>query len=996
MFEAGQQFSHFEIIRKLGEGGMGEVYLAEDKKLNRKVALKILLAEALDDAERQARFQREAKSAAQVSHPNVMGIYDINSAKDPKTEKTLTYIVMELVEGKSLLAYMGSGKVDLASVVKLAEKTASGLAAAHKMGIVHRDIKADNIVVNNEGEPKILDFGLAKPASVVVEGDDSDATQTVEKDQLTRAGKIVGTVSYMSPEQARGDQVDSRSDIFSFGVLLYRMVTGEFPFTGPSTVSTLAKILETRHEPPHLKNKDIPAELERIIDKCLQKAADDRYQDTRDLVVDLRNLRRMYDSGTSDTISAEYSSLRNKSILSGARPRRLRRILIGVGVVAALSVVFKFSGESDSPALSTAQAQGNSLAILGFENKTGDASLDWLETGLPEILLTDLAQAEAITIISRERIIDCFPESKKSDHTFDECVDAASSLGAVNLLSGTFFKLGDKLRIDARLQDVATGNIIFGEKVIGDDPFTLVDSLTAKIAASLNITRQMEQDKSVSTFTSSSPEAYKHYRIGLDKMYSELYEDAIDEFNKALAIDSTFALPYMRIGMSLVFQERPQEGAEYFALAKKYESSLPLREQSLLEIYADIWLDPQYDKAFIKMESFVKRYPDDKEGHTIYGLMIHSFTGDTTRTFAHLDTALQLDPSYQLALSLYASYYRRLSMLDEAVKYAETSRKYHPESPDPYLLLSRVYTQRKQYDKAIAELTALLKRYPDHSTALIRLSDLYITRRDFDKAMEYVEELGRQRRDDPFEMYRYYLQRADIVCWKGQFKADLALQFDAYKIAVQTEDSTYVRDALNNIAQRYHRYGQPDSALFYLKEADKWATAMLAIDYPLAAVEYDHTKYEELLPRFEESMEAFRLRLPSNLMYLVDAISETFHARGRADTAALIDVIEQKLIPAKSGTIRGIKWEAGILRVKTGAYEAGHQLIEDHLAELNEQPSAERYLMSQYYLGIAEEGLGKTKEAIARYKEVLEYWGNADIETDPIKDVRRRLAALTS
>lgn len=253
MLEAGRQFAHFNIIRLLGEGGMGQVYLAEDQKLGRQVALKVLTKQYFNDTERMQRFEREARTAAQVSHPNVMAIYDIGAAPDPDDGQEISYIVMEYISGKPLSDYMRAKPSDLATTVRLAEKIASGLAAAHKMMVVHRDIKADNIIVDDEDQPKILDFGLAKPMEPLQMKGDGDSTRTISK-ELTKAGKIVGTVSYMSPEQVRGEKVDARSDIFSFGILLYRMASGEFPFAGPTEVSTLAKILESKHEPLRMRN----------------------------------------------------------------------------------------------------------------------------------------------------------------------------------------------------------------------------------------------------------------------------------------------------------------------------------------------------------------------------------------------------------------------------------------------------------------------------------------------------------------------------------------------------------------------------------------------------------------------------------------------------------------------------------------------------------------------------------------------------------------------
>ena len=500
ILKADQKFAHFKILRQIGEGGMGEVYLAEDLKLNRQVALKILQAEFFDNPDRLARFKREAKTAASISHSNVMAIYDMDTARDEESGRDLNYIVMEHVKGESLTDYLKKKSLNTSGVLRVAEKIASGLAAAHKLNIVHRDIKPDNIKINEDGDPKILDFGLAKPIDLFGSAEDKDTTDTISK-ELTQEGKILGTVNYMSPEQARGEAIDTRSDIFAYGILLYRMLTGEFPFDGKDKVSVIAKILEGRHIPIRQKNESLPPELERIINKCLQKNPDDRYQDTRDLVVDIRSLRRQYESGISDTtsiISDKAPTAMRTLTFSGKKLLYTFGFLVLVLALAALwgDVFFK-GGPSGG---NTLQARENALAILGFENKTGDPELDWLQAGLPEILLTGLAQNGANNIISRNRVLDCLEDKITPDAglpSHQACINAAKSLGASTALSGSFYKLGDKIRIDARLEEIETGKIMLVEKVVGEDPFVLVDSLTNKIAQSLNIQLALADRKDV-------------------------------------------------------------------------------------------------------------------------------------------------------------------------------------------------------------------------------------------------------------------------------------------------------------------------------------------------------------------------------------------------------------------------------------------------------------------------------------------------------------------
>jgi len=995
MLEVGQQFANFKIEKKLGEGGMGAVYLAEDLKLNRKVALKVLLPEFFDNSEHQQRFQREAKTAAQLSHPHIMAIHNIDTVTDPNTNRELCYIVMEYIDGQSLLGYIRERKSDITAMLSLAEKIASGLAAAHKQNIVHRDIKPENILVSADGEPKILDFGLAR-VSVPMSGDgDGDSTETISR-ELTRAGKILGTVSYMSPEQARGETVDTRSDIFSFGIMLYMLTTGELPFSSGSQVSTLAKILEVKHESPRTKNQNIPAELERIIDKCLQKDPNDRYQDTRDLVVDLRSLRRQFDSGISDGVSAIIDDPSARKKTYGFRGSRIARLMIVLPVVAIVLVISQFGADERPGSGSTAGGTGNSLAILGFDNKTGDEELAWLETGLPEILLTDLAQSQVLNIISRERIIDCFPADKRTSHTFEECVNAAQSLGATSLLSGSFYKLGEQIRIDARLQDVASGNILTGLKVVGTDPFTLVDSLTEKLAAALNVTNGDRESVGVANYTSSSPEAFKHYHQGLDLMLSYRLDEAIEEFERALAIDSTFALPYMRIGMSHVFDGRPQQGAGYFAKALQYESKLPIRDRHLLDVYADLWLNHEFDNAFVKMKSFVDRYPDDKEGHAIYALLVDDLKHDTETAYAHLDKALALDPTYQFALSFYAVLCENNGDIEQAIEWAEKIRQYHPDSPESYLTLGRLYASQVRYDEAIAMYHTLLGMIPGQPDALRRMADLHIHKRDFDQARYYVELLKTGYADDPFLMTSYYSRKANLAVWEGHFNQALEYNHLALKQAEKSEDSMYVFRGLSRLSGHFHRFNNNiDSALYYLEESRRWAPAMTELNYPIEAVLIDRARADEVRPVMDEAVQNLRARLPSETWGLVDQAQALFESAAAADTVAMIDAF-QRLVgdqgQAEAGNLRQI----GSLMVLSGDYTNGREQLLQVVSGTRKTTSAYQYLSALYLLGLAEEGLGNTSKAAEHYSEMLRYWSEPDIVTEKIVDARKRLVRLTS
>jgi serine/threonine protein kinase/tetratricopeptide (TPR) repeat protein len=993
MLQAGQKIAHFEIVRKIGEGGMGEVYLAEDQKLGRLVALKTLSEDTIEGSEWLERFRREARTAAKVSHPNVMAIYDIGTVPDPDAGRDINYLVLEHIDGQPLGEYLRVNRPELSRLVRLAEKIAAGLSAAHKMNIVHRDIKADNILINEHGEPKILDFGLAKPVDPVRTEDQGERTETISQ-ELTKVGKILGTVSYMSPEQVQGKVVDHRSDIFSFGTLLYRMCTGEAPFTGKSQVSTMAKILETMHDAPRTKNDTIPPELERIIDKCLRKDPDDRYQDTRDLVVDLRNLRRQYDSGVTGAITAATGSqiAQTKSGFLSSSWARVAGLMVLATVMAVVLIYVSLNFSSDEAEV--ASTSSNVLAILGFENKTGDPELAWLETGLPEILLTDLSQNQGIKIISRQRILDCFEADMKRNHTHEQCVDAAKSIGAGRLLSGTFFKVGDKIRIDARLEDIATGKIILGEKVIGTDPFVLVDSLTKKISASLNLT--ITGKENVTTFTSSSPEAFKQYHLGMELFWAGRWDKATDKFNEAIAIDSAFALPYMRIGMINVFEGKQGEGGKYFRLAKQHEDRLPVRERSLLDAYTTTWLEQNFSQAFTKMKTLVSNYPEDPEIRLIYALFVDGFQRDSTVSFAHLDTVLAAYPTFMWAVEQYSILLEGWGQHDRAMEYAERLVEIEPEGIVALLRLSRLYERAGRRDEAADIYKKLVDLYPDDARPLGRLLSLSIRQRDFEAARGYVEDLKRQDPEDPFTLITYYDNLANLANWEGKFMLSLEHRFSSLEQARASKDSQQVYGGLVTISAYYWRYYRgEDSALAYVEESHGMANTFSKSSYPLFLVTVDTSNSTIARPIFKSAMEEFRARVPQEFWTIASLLDDLFEARTRADTAAMI-VALQGIVESQSDEQSGNVRDLGEMLVKVGRYQEGKEQLERFLSGRYESAAGWVYPLASYYVGMANEGLGNTSEAVENYREMLRFWGNPEVELDEIKDARERLARLTS
>jgi len=987
MLQPGQEFAHFRIIRKLGEGGMGAVFLAEDQKLGREVALKILPQEFSEDEERRERFEREARVAARINNTNVTSIFDLGMAEESGSGRRLAYIVMEYVPGVHLRDYISTHSLEMTDILRLAEKIAAGLAAAHKLKIVHRDIKPENILVNEEGEPRILDFGLAKPLDAPLQMSNDDETVAAG---LTQAGKIIGTVNYMSPEQAQGGLLDTRSDVFSFGILLYRLATGDAPFSGPTQMTVLAKIIEGTHDPARSRNEAVDPELERIIDKCLQKDPANRYQQTQELVDDLRNLRRQYDSGMSQS---SISAKRDAVPPAGGGRKRLVPLVVALVAVIALGGWFLSQRGSGGD---TVVAGENRLAILGFENKTGDDQLAWLGSGLPEILLTDLSQYADLNLLSLEQVEDELRRSGTDPEKASrgEWVEASKRLGATSVLSGSYFRLGDRIRIDARLVEPTSGGILFADKVVGEDAFALVDNLADVVTAALQLNAQQNALASSRDIMTDSQEAYRLYHLGQQKFLLGFDEEARSEFEQALAADSTFALAYLRIGMSHIFNGRSQMGEEFIKKALHFQEKLPPRERALVDIYADAFMRQEYGELYTKMQSFVTAYPDDKEARSIYGQIIVAFSADTTRAFAEFDKVLEQDPTYPLALQFYAQNLAQFNEYDRAIAYMRTLKKAFPESPTAYQTIPGYLEAQGKWEEAMQAFEEFRKRFPNNPDVLGDMSRLAIRMRDFDGARRFVEEIDRIRPDDVQWARSAELLLGNLSNWQGHFREGLEHYRKALGFAYAMRDSQVIVSSLSVMSVYMARFEMPDSSVVYSRMAHEISPPTNKMSYPVFVVTLFPERADEVRPIMLDAEKEFQRYTPRDLWHFTKLNRDIFEAYAEADTVRIIELYRkiQELPQSQRGDNAR---ELGILLARTGQYADALVYLDEAMDTKSPTSTAWRYMNITYWMGVCHEGLGDLDAAREKYKEVLQYWNDADLQLESITGARQRLARLT-
>ncbi len=768
---AGDQLGPYKILASIGAGGMGEVYRAQDAKLGRDVALKVLPAEMAHDPERLARFHREAKALAQLDHPNIVTIHSVEECNG------VHFLTMQLVEGRSLDRVIPASGLPLEQIVEIARALGDALAVAHDKGIVHRDLKPGNVMVTNEGHVKVLDFGLAKDVRAANGGD-----LTLTSDSQTQIGVVMGTPAYMSPEQAAGRLLDHRTDIFSLGVVLHEMATGRRPFEGTSSAELVSAIL--RDTPPSVTDArpDLPSDLARIIRRCLEKDPSHRVQTARDVSNEFRDLARQTSqklaAATTSTSSSRAVPAADSGIPHADEVSGVKRHAIAL-TIAAILLVIGFAGVGIYLKRPKA-GQVDSIAVLPLENRSNDPEAEYISDGITESINNSLTRLPSLRVI---------PHSVAS-HYRGKSMDmrkVGDELRVQAVLTGSIAQRGDDLTVNVELDDVRNGKQLWGERYNRKlaDLLAVQNEIAREVSQLLRSQLSAEDQQKLTKGSTDNPEAYQLYLKGkyyTNKLSKAGFSKGIEYFNQAIALDHQYGLAYSGLAYNYINQDDwfmpPNEaGPKTREAAQK---ALAIDESDggahLSMAIVTHWYDWNWAAAESEFKRAIELNPNNWEAHTYYSWFLAPM-GRNDQSIAEAKRAQQADP-----LSGFANFNVGGALVfarqwDPAIEQLHRAIEVDPTFWISHCFLGRAYEQKGKLPEAIAEFQRALELEEDNAEIWSGLGHAYALsgkRAEAQKVLEHLKGVSAHSWVAPYNI-------AVIYAGLGEKEQAFAFLDQAYK-----------------------------------------------------------------------------------------------------------------------------------------------------------------------------------------------------------------------
>jgi len=978
----------YQIIEELGKGGMGKVYKVLDKEINGKVALKLIKPEVSSDEKIIERFRNELKMARDIAHKNVCRMYDLNK------EKGTYYITMEYVSGEDLKSMIRmTGQLSMGAAVNICKQVCEGLAEAHRLGVVHRDLKPQNIMIDREGNARIMDFGIAR--SLKAKG-------------ITGAGVMIGTPEYMSPEQVEGKEVDQRSDIYSLGIILYEMVTGRVPFEGdtPFTIGMKHKG-ETPKEPKEL-NAQIPDDLNRVILRCMEKDKERRYQSAGEVRSELTKIGEGIP--TTERVVPKRKTITSKEITVQFSVRKLFiPVLVFIALIAAGIAILQLLPRKRAVPIPSDKP---SLAVMYFKNNTGDESLDHWRSALSDLLITDLAQSRYIRVLSEDRLFSILSELNQLEAKSysSKVLEQVAVQGRVNhILQGNYTKAGDTFRINITLQEAKTWELVGSEKVegIGEKSFySMVDELTRRIKASFKLSAEeiaSDIDKEVGKITTSSPEAYKYYSEGSKYYRREVdFPKSIQFLEKAIAIDPEFAMAYRN--MAQVYSNMGLESKWREYIQKAFDLSDRVSDRERYRIWGDFYRQSEktYDKAIEAYNKLLQLYPADWIGNNYLG-EVYRYIEQWDNAIEYYRVPIQNKIESNIPYLNLGEIYAAKGLYDRAREIYESSIHNVTDSAWTRRYLAENYLCQEKYDLALAEADKAHSLDPSSPFNLTLKGDIYHCQGDLIKAEEEYRKLLEV--EEPAAHLTGKLRLGALYLLQGKFKKSKYQYKQAIEMAKNLGEKNRKSMVHIELAYMLRISGNPEEAL---KEYDNAWNNYVEIEsisgqirtlynkgltfLEIKSTEKAQRTADELKESLQKAMNKKLIRYYNNLMGMIELERKNFSKAIEYFKKAISLLAYQRRLTTDHAlffdSLALAYYMAGDVEKAREEYERIVSLTYGRLFY------GDIFAKSFYMLGKIHEQKGWEGKAIEHYEKFLNLWKDADPVIPELEDAKKRLADL--
>lgn len=977
----------YEFIEELGIGGMGRVYKVFDKKIKEDVAIKILRPEISEDEKTIERFGNELKFTRKIVHKNVCRMYDLND------EKGTQYITMEYVPGEDLKStIVRVGQLTLGKAVSVAKQVCEGLIEAHKLGVVHRDLKPQNIMIDKEGNVRVMDFGIAR--SLKTKG-------------ITAAGMMIGTPEYMSPEQAEIKETDQRSDIYSLGVILYEMVAGRLPFEGDSPLSIAMKHKSEKPSDPREFNTQISPELSHVILRCMEKDKEKRYQRTEELHSELDNLEKGLP--TRERVVPKRKPITSREITVQFSLKKLLIPALAVIAVAIIAVIIwrlvpqerVVPFPQDKP----------SLAVMYFENNTGDESLDHWRKALSDLLIADLSQSKYIMVLSGEKLYNILEELNllEAKSYSSKVLKKISSRGGVQyVLVGKLAMAGETLRINALLQEASTGNLMASEMVEGRGEgslFAMVDDLTRKIKASFKLSEEEiagDIDKEVEKITTTSSEAYKYYREGMEYFSKGDNLKSIPLMEIAVAFDPEFAMAYRTMANAYTNIGYRTEARKRYQKAFELSDRVSDRERYYIEGVYYQQSESTFDKAIEAYNELLEIYPGDYIGNNNLGELYVDLE-DWDKAIQLFDVNIQNKIEPVLSYVNIAYSYAAKGLYDKA---RDVLKLYLNDISDNAYIrfnLADNYLHQGKYNLAQAEAVKAFSLDPKHYSNSLIKGDIYYYKQDLINAEnEYLKLL---ETEEP-KAYQEGIKRlVALYLLQGMYEKSKEQAKQGVSLAVMLGEAEWSSQFHLFLAYMHLKSKNFEEALKEYDEALTIASKAGILDRQREALYFRGRVYtemkfkdesqktaDELKELIENGMNKKARRLYYHLIGMIELAEENFSEAIESFNQALA-LLPSQFNP-EDGQVLFID-PLAFAYYKAGDHEKARQEYERviHLTT-GRLFYGDIYAKSFYMLGKIYEEEDMQKQAIVHYEKFLDLWKDADPGIAEVEDAKNRLAEM--